>query len=358
MNALIFAGGSGTRLWPASTKNKPKQFLNFFGDLTMLEKTHQRINKIIPNEKIFIATSEFYSYEIKNQLQGVPDSNFLFEPVRKNRGPALGLLMLFLKQYSPDPYFTTVWSDDHINQEEIYHNSLASLEKHLDSNPSDIIAIGVSPTNPDVSFRYVQVDSAPVDSLTTIYNVSGFVDKPDLDNAKKIFSSGRHFWNTGYFISSVDAILNLYKKEFPQCYAILEKIQPFMGTDKESEVIAEYYHQMPSFDFEEIFFVKPELLKLAPATFDWMDIGKWDAVKDIQSESSENLTKGLTVTHGTDSSLIYNYNPNQLVSALHVDNMIIVVTPESILVAKKDKVGDLKKIIEQMEDNEELKKFL
>ncbi len=357
MNALIFAGGSGARLWPASRQSKPKQILSFFGDLTMLEKTYQRINKGIPEHKVFVATGESYADDVKKQMPSVPLNNFLLEPVRKNRGPALGVLMLLLDKYSDDPYFTTVWSDDHINQEDLYHAALKQIEKHLEQNPNDIVAIGVAPNHPNTSFRYVQIgDLISQDHM--VYNVDTFVDKPNQELAKQIYNSGRHFWNTGYFISSVKAILDLYKEHFKECYDILMKMQPYIGTDSQEEKIRELYHEMPSFDFEEIFFQKPELLKMAPASFDWLDLGKWDAIKDAQSEKHENLTRGLTVNHKAESSLIFNYNPDQLVTALHVNNLVIVVTPEAVLVANKDQAGDLKKIVDKLAEDEDLKKFL
>ncbi len=358
MNALIFAGGSGSRLWPASRKNKPKQFLSFFGDLTMLEKTYQRINKSIPNDKIFIATSGDYVEEVSKQLPDISINNFLLEPVRKNRGPALGVLMLYLKKYSDDQYFTTVWSDDHINQEDIYHSSIGAIEKYLKSNPDDIVGMGVSPNQPSTSFRYVQTGEKVSDEHTPIYNVNKFVDKPDSELAKSIYSSGNHFWNTGYFISSSTAILKMYQENFPECYELLMELEPFIGTDKQVEKINEIYPKMPSFDFEEIFFKNPSLLKMAPVSFDWMDLGRWDAIKDVQSQKGDNLTKGLTVSHNTESTLIFNYNPDQLVSTLHVNNLVIVVTKEAVLVANKDKSEDLKKIIEKLDEDINLNKFL
>jgi mannose-1-phosphate guanylyltransferase len=358
MNALIFAGGSGSRLWPASTKNKPKQILSFFGEETMLEKTYNRIEKGIPSKKIFVATAESYKQPVTKQLSKIPAKNFLFEPVRKNRGPAIGVMMLYLQAYSKDPYFTTVWSDDHINQEDIYHYNLQLIEKYLTKNPNEILAIGVYPSYPNTSFRYVETGKIISSDTIPIFNVKKFHDKPHLAKAKKMYSSGKHFWNSGYFISSTDAILDLYKKHFKECYKILEELKPYIGTSKQNAMVKKLYPKMPSFDFEEIFYVNPSLLKLVPANFDWMDIGRWGAVKDVQSEQHDNIEKGLVVTHGTEASLIYNYTKKQLVSTLHVNNLVIVVTPDAVLVADKDKTEDLKMIIEKIDADVNLKKYL
>ena len=358
MNALIFAGGSGTRLWPASTKSNPKQVLSFFGDETMLQKTYNRISKGIPAKQIFVATAESYKPQVLKQLSKIPKKHFLYEPIRKDRGPAIGVMMLFLQAYSKDPYFTTVWSDDHINQEDIYHTDLSHIEKYLNKNPEEILAIGARPDYPNTSFRYVETGKLISSGKISVYNVKKFIDKPNLNQAKKIYNSGKNFWNTGYFISTTDAILNLYKTHFKECYKILEQLKPFIGTSKQDEMVKKMYPKMPSFDFEEIFYTNPSLLKLVPANFDWMDIGRWGAVKDVQSKEKDNLEKGLVVTHETDSSLIYNYNPKQLVTTLHVNNLVIVVTPDAVLVADKNKTEDLKKIIDKLSADPKLKKYL
>lgn len=358
MNALIIAAGNGSRLWPASRKHKPKQLLSFMGESTMIEKTYNRVRKAVGPENVFVAVPKRVAEETKLQLPEVPVSQFLFEPIRKNRGPVLGLLMLYLKKYSKDPYFTTVWCDDHIAQEDIYASTIKSIEKYLQQNPNQTVAIGISPDHPNTSFRYVQAGDKINSDHLSVYKVDKFTEFPDQSTAQEYYESGKHFWNAGYFFSTVDNILSLYKEYYPECYEVLMQLEPYIGTDQQNEKIDEIYPNIPKFDFEHLFIEKPELLHVVPANFHWRDLGKWNVIKDVQSSVQENLTKGLTVSHGTEGSLVFNYNPDQLVSTLHVENLVIVVTKEAVLVADKDKTGDIKKIISQLEDNEDLRKFL
>lgn len=355
MNILIFAGGSGTRLWPASRKSTPKQFLKFIGNNTLLEETYKRMRKGVKADQIFIATASDYAKHIQKQIPQVKKSHYSLEPMRKDRGPALGLAALIMQHESKDDIFATAWSDDHIKQEDIYHHTLKNAEKYLKKNPNNIIAVGITPSSPSTSFRYIQSGKVVTDS---IYSVKRFTDKPSHKQAQAYFESGKYLINSGYFISSATHILAMYKKYQPKCYQLLMKIKPAIGKKNQQAVIKKYYAQMPSFDFEEILIKNPSELLVTPGAFDWADVGRWSVIKDIQSAIEDNLTKGLTLSHETRGSLIYNYNPKQLVTSLHVNNLIIVVTPESVLVADKNNTEELKHLITKIKADKKLNKYL
>jgi mannose-1-phosphate guanylyltransferase len=356
MNILIFAGGSGTRLWPASRKSTPKQFLNFVGDSTLLQQTYKRMRKGFRPDQIYIATTSSYAKQIAAQLPKIKRSHFSLEPARRDRGPALGLAALIMKHESDDDIFATAWSDDHIKQEESYHKTLRIAESFLKRKPDSIIAVGITPSSPSTGFRYIQSGKNIDDS---VLEVRKFTDKPSQKLAKQYFESGKYLINSGYFISSAGHILELYKKYRPECYRLLKKIEPDIGTKRQTATIEKFYPKMPSFDFEEILINNPEELLVTPGSFDWADVGRWSVIKDIQSGLKENLTHGLTVSHETTGSLIYNYNSKkQIVTTLHVNNLVIVVTPEAILVADKNSSEELKKIIEKLKLDKDLNKFL
>lgn len=356
MNILIFAGGSGTRLWPASRKSQPKQFLKFVGNNTLLEQTYKRMRKGVKADKIFIATSSSYAKHIRTQLPQISPSHYSLEPIRKDRGPALGLAALIMQHESRDDIFATAWSDDHIKQEDIYHSTLKRAETYLIEHPSTIIAVGITPSSPSTGFRYIQSGKPLSES---IYAVKKFTEKPNHNQSISYFESGKYLINSGYFISSATHILELYKKYQPKCYQLLMKIKPAIGTKQQSKIIEKYYRQMPVFDFEEILIKNPSELLVTPGAFDWADVGRWSVIKDIQSSLEDNLTKGLTLSHETTGSLIYNYNSGkQIVTTLHVNNLVIVVTPESVLVADKNNSEELKHLIEKLKANPKLNKFL
>ncbi|HMR55063.1 MAG TPA: sugar phosphate nucleotidyltransferase [Candidatus Doudnabacteria bacterium] len=353
MNVIIFAGGQGTRLWPASRANKPKQFLKLVGDKTLLEQTFGRLKSQFKPKQVFVATNQKYARMIKKQLPKVPVSNFSLEPSRKNRGPALGLAVLIMQHNSKDDVFATVWSDDHIINSKLYLNTLASAGKIIKSNPNQIIAIGIKPTTPSPAFCYIQTKKG-----VGLLSVQKFTDKPSIKQAVNFLKSGNYFWNTGYFISSGSHILSLYQSHYPKSFEILMKIKPFIGTSKQSAVIKKYYSRLEAFDFEDILRKDPKQLKMLVGNFGWADIGRWSVIKDIQSSEKDNLIYGKVATYDTTGSLIYNYNPKQIVTGLGLKNHIIVNTPEALLIADKNNTEELKDLIKILEKHSEYKKFL
>ncbi len=357
MNIIIFAGGQGTRLWPASRANKPKQFLKLVGNKTLLEQTYQRIKTKFKPGQVFVATSSEYVKYITHQLPTVPLSNFSLEPMRKNRGPALGLAILVMQYQSKDDVFATAWSDDHIANPKLYLQTISQAGQLVKSNPDKIIAIGVKPTMPSPAFCYIQHGTS-LDKIPTAHLVKKFTDKPNQKQAQKFIESGNYLWNTGYFVSTGTNILRLYQKYYPESYNILMQIAPYIGTAKQSKIIKKYYTKLESFDFEDIFRKHPKELMVMSAEFGWADVGRWAVIKDIQSKSEENLSLGNTVVYDTTGSLVYNYNPKQIVTTLHVENLVIINTPEALLVANKDNTEQLKDLIKILEQDKKLKKFL
>ena len=355
MNILIFAGGQGTRLWPASRKSQPKQLLKLVGKDTLLQQTYKRMRKGFNPAQIFIATASDYADQIQQQLPGIKNTRLSLEPMRKDRGPALGLAALIMQHHSNDDIFATAWSDDHIKQDDIYHQTLKNAEKFLKENPNTIVAVGIKPTTPSKAFRYLKTGK---ELSNAIHYVKQFTDKPTDKLAEKYFKSGQYLINSGYFISSANHILNLYQEHQPEAYKLLTVIRPAIGTKNQNKAIEKHYSKMPSFDFEELFIKDPSRILVTPGLFDWADVGRWSVIKDIQSELNDNLTEGLIISHETTGSLIYNYNPKQIVSTLHVNNLIIVVTPEAVLVADKNKSEELKHLIEKLKSSSKLKKFL
>lgn len=357
MNILIFAGGSGTRLWPASRKSTPKQLLKFVGSDTLLQHTYKRVRKGVKANQVFIATSSSYAGQIRKQLPSLPKYHYSLEPMRKDRGPALGLAILIMSSQSKDKVFATAWADDHIHQTKLYHDTLKIGADYVKNNPDSIIAVGIKPTTAHTGFCYVQAGKS-VPGNKNIFSVKRFTKKPNKAEALKYLSSGNFVWNTGYFISHADHVLALYKKYKPKAYSLLMKIKPHIGTSKQAAMISKYYSQMPSFDFEEILNAHPKQLKTIKADFDWADVGRWSVIKDIQSKTKENHIKGLALSHETQGTLIYNYNPKQLVTTLHVKNLVVVVTPEAVLVADKKNSEELKHLVEKIKSDPKLKKYL
>lgn len=361
MNILIMAGGTGSRLWPASRKHQPKQLLKLIGDKTLLQNTYNRSLDWVKPEQIFIATTKEYAGSVKEQLPAIPESHFSLEPCLRGRGPAIGLAALIMHHHDPESTFMTMWSDHSIKSNQNYFvNLLGDLEKYLNENPSHTITVGVKPKHAHTGLGYIEKGSEKNNSSSLpLYELSSFKEKPDLETANKFLNSGKHLWNSGYFVWKTSTLLDLYKIHLPEIYEILMAIKPFVGTDQQQEKIDELYPKMPVADIESGLLekIKDNILTLE-GNFEWDDIGSWKVIKHVQSEDQENLTEGTVVTHDTSGSLLYNYTDKTVLAAVGIKDLIVVVTEEAVLVADKNNTEDVKKIIAQLEETEELKKYL
>lgn len=361
MNILIFAGGSGTRLWPASRKSSPKQLLKLIGDKTLLQNTYERCLSWVNKNQVYIATLSEYKSVVKKQLPKIPDNHYSLEPVLKDRGPAIGLAALIMHHDNPDSVFMTMWSDHNIKEKSGYFKKLLSnAEKYLSTHPESTLTIGVKPTFPHTGFGYIRKAKKISNKYSLpLYTVNSFVEKPSKVKAQKFITSGNYLWNSGYFIWKTETLLNLYKEHLPEVYNILKKIEPYLGTKNQQKMIDKWYPKMPKIEIEQgiIEKIKKNIVTIE-ANFDWIDVGSWKVIKDIQSKSKDNVLQGLHIGHNTKNTLIYNYNKSQLVTTLNTENLIVIVTPDAILIADKENSVELKQLISKIKMDPKLKKFL
>jgi mannose-1-phosphate guanylyltransferase len=351
MKALILAGGDGTRLWPVSRKNKPKQVQPFIDEETLLQKTYNRISKGFKKEDIFISIGENLIDQVKSQLPDIDEKNLIIEPVRRNRAPAIGLAALILHTRDPKSSLVTIWADNYIKNVDEYLRILKLLNKILEDNPSKTALVGVKPTYPETGYGYIKMDSqATKIGEDEIFKVEKFVEKPDLETAKQFVQQWDYLWNPGIFSWKTEHLLNLYKKFLPDVYKHLETIKKSIGTDKEKEVIEKEFTAMPSVEIEEAILEKSEDILVAPASFGWSDIGHWKTIQEILTNSADgNVVKGENINIDSSNNLIYSYS-GKLIATAGVNNMIIIETDDVILVCPKDKAQDVKKIVGKLKE--------
>ena len=358
MKILIVAGGSGTRLWPLSRQNKPKQLLKLIEDKTLLETTYDRYQGFCKAEDIFLATTKTYVAVVKKQLPSIAPSHISIEPSRKETAPAIGLAALLIEHEAPGSIFMNAWSDHYIKETKKYHALLKAAENRIKKYPDEPILLGITPTTPEIRYGYIKFKSQVVDSKLNLHHVEEFKEKPDEVAAKKYLQSKKYVWNIGTIIWKTDRLLAAYQKYLPDIYAVLEKIKPYIGTKKQQWAIEKFYPEMPSVNLEQGLNVKLPKLTVAVAPLTWTDIGSWHAIKEIlTNRDTDNLIKGSHVGHETNGSLIYNHG-KQLIATLGIDNLVIINTPDSILIASKDKAAALKDLIAKIKRDPEGKKYL
>lgn len=352
MKALILAGGAGTRLWPVSRKNKPKQVQPFIDEETLLQKTYNRTLEGFKKEDIFISTNKNLVDQIKIQIPDIKENNLIIEPVRRNRAPAIGLAALLLHAQDPKSSLVTIWSDHYIKNIDEYIRVLKLLDKILESNPSKTALVGVKPTYPETGYGYIKMDSqAAKIGEDEIFNVEKFIEKPELDKAKQFIQQWDYLWNPGIFSWKTEHLLNLYKKFLPEIYKHLENIKKAIGTDKEKETIEKEFTAMPSVEIEEAILEKTKDILVVPASFDWTDIGHWKTIQEMLADGKNgNVIKGKNINIDSSNNLIYSYT-GKLIATAGVKNMIIIETDDVVLVCPKDKAQDVKKIVKKLNEN-------
>lgn len=217
--ALIMAGGKGTRFWPLSTEEKPKQFLNLIGDKTMIQMTIDRVKPIIPIERIFVCTGEKYIDLVKEQLPELPEKNIIVEPEGRNTAPCIALSALVIKRYYKDATMVVLPSDHLISNEDRFRNILLDGEEYLKENGKSILTLGMTPNRAETGYGYIKsTDDKSIVNNSEVIKVEKFVEKPNKERAEEYLRAGSYLWNGGMFLWTIDNIINRVKEHIPNTY--------------------------------------------------------------------------------------------------------------------------------------------
>ena len=338
MHCVILAGGSGTRFWPYSRKNKPKQLLNIIGDQSMLQITVDRLHKLKSTTEIYIITRrELYDFIVKD-VKNIKPENIIIEPSAKNTAPAIGLVAqkIFIKNKNA---IMGVFPADHLV---VGHNN---FEKSLDNaysivkKKNNLVTIGIKPTYPSTAYGYIQYESG--DRVKKGYHVKTFAEKPHEKLAKRFIKSGDFLWNAGMFVWQVDTFLSSIKKHMPELSDALTKIGQHLEKSKLFDAVWE--NIVPgSIDYGLM--EKAENIYVVPAEFEWNDIGSWDALYEIFSKKEgENVVRGLGKVLEGEGNLIQSND--RFTAVIGLDDIVVVNTEDATLIVSKDKVEKVKDLV-------------
>lgn len=358
--AVIMAGGSGTRFWPKSTKKYPKQFLNLFGDGTMIQNTANRIKELIPQERILVITNDDYVDIVKDQLPRVPDNNIVGEPVAKNTAPCVAIAAELLIKQDPDAVMVVLPADHHITNPEEFRNILSAAIAKAESG-NDLVTIGIKPSQPETGFGYIHADSAQSEEIkeNLVEKVLGFKEKPNLDTAEKFLASGDYYWNSGMFIWRADSILQEFDKQLPEMHNLLKEASQDLYTDLHKVAINEFYFDCESVSIDYGIMEGAKSVYVVPGEFGWNDVGSWTAVYDLGEKNKDgNAIQAVNVTFaGSQKNLVVS-NSGKMISLVGMENVAVVETDDAILICDLNQAQGVKEIVEQLKGSEELKKFL
>lgn len=364
--AVVMAGGIGSKLWPLSRKKSPKQFLHFFDGGTMIRKTVERIACAVRMENILIITGKQHWRLVNDSLPDFDVDNIIIEPTIKDTATCIALATTFIRKRDPDAV-TIVLPADHLVLDEEQFLKTVSKGVRLARKQRGLITVGIHPDRPETRYGYIQVEPSvmigeenddPDDDDIALFRVKTFAEKPDLATAEHFLQSQDFWWNSGVFIWHVDDISREYSRSLPDLYEDMQNVHAFIGTERQESVIEDVYSWVHPVSIAYGIMEKAEKVYMLAGNFGWTDLGCWDEVIKIglglegrDMDGSESIM--------IDSKNVFVRKPHgKAVVSIGVDDIIVVDTPDALLICKAGESQKVVKAVEMMRREPGLEGFL
>jgi len=335
--AIILAGGVGSRFWPFSRELEPKQFIKIVGEDSLLQTTIQRLRGVVDPGHIYIVTNNIYFYEVKAQVAKlrIPEKNIILEPQGKNTAPAVGLCAKLISKIDKEALLITLPSDHYIknisNFKRVLKNAVIAAKKGF------LVTIGIKPHAPSTGYGYIKASQ----NKNGYIKVDKFLEKPNLNKAKKYFKDKKFYWNSGMFVWKASVLLEEIKAYLPDLYKNLELI-------KSVDDISKVWPRIKGISIDYGIMEHSKRIALIPSNFYWTDLGSWDALSEIfPKDKKGNISNGDTLNLDSQGVCVFSRG-NRLVSTIGIKNTVIADTPDALLVCDRDKTQDVKKLVEKL----------
>lgn len=342
--AVLLAGGTGTRFWPASRKSHPKQFLRIVGERTMLAETFQRLEGLVPLEHTLVVTTRAQLDLVRAAVPEIPERNLIAEPEGRNTGPCIALASLEILRRAPDAVQIVLPADHVIRPRESFQNTVRSaVQVALDQR--SLIVFGIHPSFPATAFGWIKAGAIEdIVSGIAVHKVERFVEKPELARAREFLERGGYFWNSGMFVWSSAAIARALQEHMPEAHAALAR-------PLESDELARQYGRLKSVAIDVAVLERSQNVRMLGIDYFWSDVGSWDALGTVTApDSDSNIAAGGTKLVASDSTgCIVHGAHNGLIALIGVDDLIVVQAGNSTLVCRRDRAQDVKKLVEKLQ---------
>lgn len=345
---VIMAGGIGSRFWPMSSKELPKQFIDVLGcGRTLIQLTVDRFKGICPAENIWVVTSANYEQIIKEQLPEIPSEQILLEPCRRNTAPCIAYVSWKIKSRNPKANIVVTPSDHIVMDVNEFRRVINSAMKFASSSDA-IVTLGMKATRPETGYGYIEADlTMACPSNKEIYRVDAFKEKPDLETAKRYIQKKNFFWNTGIFVWNVNTIVNAMRVYQPALSKIFEKMLPYFFTDKEQEMINELFPMCENISVDYAVMEKADEIYVFPASFGWSDLGTWGSLhENSQKDAQGNVCIGENIKMYESRNCVVHTTQEKKVVIQGLDGYIIAEKNDTLLVCRLSEEQRIKEFSE------------
>lgn len=346
----IMAGGIGSRFWPMSRTALPKQFLDILGTgQTLIQQTFARYRNLIPQNNIYVVTSEEYVEIVKKQLPDLPAENILAEPSRKNTAPCIAYVAFKLLSKDPKALMIAAPADNLILETDEFVKTAKSA-LHFVDHINALVTIGIKPTHPNTGYGYIQHETA--EAAPGVYKVKTFTEKPNVELAKAFIASGDFLWNAGIFTWKVQNIVAALEKYAPELYDLFAAEKDKFNTPEEKAVVENIYPQCTNISIDFAVMEKADNVYLIPATFGWSDLGTWNSAwENMDKDYFGNAAVGKNIMVVDASNCMVHVPDNKLVMLQGLNDYIIVDTKDVLLICKKNKEQEIKDYVAEVKRN-------
>jgi mannose-1-phosphate guanylyltransferase len=356
IHAVILAGGRGTRFWPRSRMHTPKQLLNIVGKDTMLQQTVARLKPLIPSERIWTVTNAEQAAAVRKQVPAPARKRVLIEPMGLNTAVAIGLAAIHARHVAHGDALMAVLPADHYIERPKKFREIVSAALDVAREPGRMVVLGIPPSRPETGFGYIERTGEPIGAQGfPVFAVRRFTEKPELQLAQEYVASGNYHWNAGMFFWRVSTFLENLKRFLPKTHAALEKLADFIGTRNYERKLRAIYPKLENISVDYAVLEPatrvegPARVFVIPAEVGWSDIGSWAAVYQLLAKKSgENVLGGRG--HTLDAEGNFLWSPSKFVAAIGVRDLVVVETPDALLICPRDRAQDVGKVVKWLDE--------
>ncbi|MBK9565996.1 MAG: mannose-1-phosphate guanylyltransferase [Saprospiraceae bacterium] len=342
----IMAGGIGSRFWPSSTTDRPKQFLDILGvGKSLIRMTFERVLPLCPAEQIMVLTNKKYKALVMEHLPELPEKNILCEPSMNNTAPCIAYMALKIGQRDPEASFAVLPSDHVILKEDIYRQKLDQAFLFAENNDA-LVTLGISPTRPDTGYGYINY--IPDAIKEGVYKVAAFKEKPDEAQAQKYLASGQYLWNAGMFVWSVRSILASFRKNASEVMDVLSKDISAYNTDREQAYIDEVYPDTENISIDYAILERADNVYTLPSDIGWSDLGTWSSLHAYMSDKTDQVTIGSNIHLINSNNIIVMSNNDKTIVINGLKDYIVVDEDHALMIYPKSDEQEIKEVVKRL----------